>query len=309
MTANLGFHISASPFNPSNLLQLVRLRPLMERTEGRSEIVIGLIDGPVSDTHPDLLANKIQQLSGTSAIGCTEPRSAVCLHGTFIAGMLSARRGSVAPAICPGCTVLSRPIFLEAEQDVLMPSTEPEELAQAILDCLAAGARILNLSVALTEPSTNKEHAIEEALGEAMRRGAIVVAAAGNQGAIGSTAITRYPWVIPVVGCDASARPLPYSNLSASIGRQGLSAPGHAITSLRADGQAVTLSGTSFATPFVTGAIALLWSLFPAASGAELRQAIALVGRNRRNALVPPLLDAWASYQVMAARHAELAVS
>ena len=35
-------------------LELVKLDRLMERSSGRSEIVIGLIDGPVAMNHPDL---------------------------------------------------------------------------------------------------------------------------------------------------------------------------------------------------------------------------------------------------------------
>ncbi len=53
------------------------------------------------------------------------------------------------------------------------------------------------------------------------------------------------------------------SNLGSSIARRGLMAPGDAVTSLGTNGQTVTSGGTSAATPFVTGAIALLWSIFP----------------------------------------------
>ena len=75
-----------------------------------------------------------------------------------------------------------------------MPSARPEELAQAIVDCLEAGARILNLSAALAEPSTGGQRELEGALDRAVRRGVIVVAAAGNQGTLGSSVITRHPW-------------------------------------------------------------------------------------------------------------------
>ena len=107
-----------------------------------------------------------------------------------------------------------------------------------------------------------------------MKRGVIVVAAAGNQGTLGSSAITRHPWVIPVVACDLRGRPTNESNLGSSIGRRGLGAPGDGITSLGAEGQPVTFGGTSVAVPFVTGAIALLWSEFPAASAAQIKLAV-----------------------------------
>src|SRR5205085_7707200 len=106
------------------------------------------------------------------------------------------------------------------------------------------------------------------------RRGVIVVAAAGNQGTLGSSLITRHQWVIPVVACDDLGRPISQSNMGSSIGRRGLSAPGRAVISLGTNGKPLTLGGTSIATPFVTGAIALLWSEFPAASASPVKLAV-----------------------------------
>jgi hypothetical protein len=51
--------------------------------------------------------------------------------------------------------------------------------------------------------------------------------------------------------------------------------------------------------PFVTGAIALLWSEFPAASAAQIKLAVTQAAMPRRASVVPPLLDAWAAYQVL----------
>ena len=132
-----------------------------------------------------------------------------------------------------------------------------------------------------------------------MQRGVIVVAAAGNQGTLGSSAITRHHWVIPVVACDLRGRPMKESNLGGSIGRWGLSAPGDAITSLSADGQPLTLRGTSVAVPFVTGAIALLWSEFRTATAAQIKHAITHASLSRRASVFPPLLDAAAAYQFL----------
>ena len=279
-------------------LALVKLTPLMEHTGGRPEILVGLIDGPVLMSHPDLAGANIREISGREAGACTQAGSAACLHGTFVAGVLSARRGAMAPAICPDCTLLVRPIFMERlSAGGQMPSATPEELAAAITEVVEAGARVLNMSVALAQPSTKGQQELEEALDYAASRGVIPVVAAGNQWTLGSSAMTRHPWVIPVAACDLQGRPLNESNLGRSIGTQGLRAPGDDITSLGANGKPLTLGGTSAATPFVTGAIALLWSLFPAATAAEVR--LALTQARRRSAVVPPLLDAWAAYQVM----------
>jgi subtilisin family serine protease len=88
------------------------------------------------------------------------------------------------------------------------------------------------------------------------------------------------------------------SNLGRSIGRRGLRAPGDGITSLGADGQSLTLGGTSVAVPFVTGATALLWSVFPSATAAHIKLAVTQASA-RRGSVVPPLLDAAAAYDVL----------
>jgi subtilisin family serine protease len=283
-----------------NPLDVVKLTPLMERTRGRSEVAIGLIDGPVAVNHPELAAGHLREIPGRLQGACVQAGSSACMHGTFVAGILSAKRISVAPAICPNCPLLVRPIFTEtALGRGQMPSATPEELAAAILECIDAGARVINLSVALAQPSTKGQRELEEALNYAASRSVIPVAAAGNQGTLGSSAITRHPWVIPVAACDLRGRPMSHSNLGRSIGRRGLMAPGEEITSLGAEGKPLTFGGTSAATPFVTGTIALLWSKFPAASATEVRFAVTQAWTARRTTIVPPLLDAYTAYRVM----------
>lgn len=285
-------------------LDLVKLTAVMDRTSGSPEVKIGLIDGPVATRHPDLAGLHLLEISGNRAFTCTQANSTACLHGTFVAGILSAKRNSPAPAICPNCTLLIRPIFVEkTTSGAQIPSSTPQELAAAIIECIDAGARVINLSLALAQPSTKGEQALEEALNHAVRRGVIVVAAAGNQGTLGSSAITRHPWVIPVVACDLRGRPMNESNLGSSIGRRGLTASGDAITSLGAQSHPLTFSGTSVAVPFVTGTIALLCSEFPAASAAQIKLAISQAAAPRRASVVPPLLNAEAAYQSLLTAH------
>ena len=143
---------------------------------------------------------------------------------------------------------------------------------------------------------------MQAALDYAARRAVIVVAAAGNQSMVGSSVITRHPWVVPVAGCDLQGQPQSLSNLGSSIGKRGLLGPAEGITSLGAEGKPVSLGGTSVAAPFVTGAFALLWSQFPVASAAELLLAVRGTRRPSRVGIVPPLLDAWSAHQVMLGR-------
>lgn len=291
-------------------LDVVRLPALMNRSEGRREITVALVDGPVDLTHPDLTGASIRELPGEPVGACRLAGSAACRHGTFVAGVLSARRESVAPAICPGCTLLLRPIFAEVlNGNGQMLGATPETLARAIVDSVDAGARVINLSAGFLQPSPRDECTVEQALDYAAHHGTLIVAAAGNQGMVGSSAITRHAWVIPVAACDAHGRILRESNLGASIGSRGLSAPGDRITSLGPNGTQQTVSGTSAATPFVTGAVALLWSEFPAASAAQIKLAVTAARMPRRRAIAPPVLDAWGAYHMMAATRHERRVS
>jgi subtilisin family serine protease len=292
----------ARPEASDNPLDLVGLTALMGRSAGRREIRIGLIDGPVALDHAELAADRIEAISNAQMAACASGASAACAHGTFVAGILSGRRGSTAPALCPDCTLLLRPIFSEQGSGTgWMPSATPDELADAVRDCVEAGAHVLNISSALVRPSIGADRKLEAAFDHAMRRGVLVVAAAGNQGSLGSTAITRHPWVIPVTACDLRLRPLNYANLGSSIGRNGLTAPGEGITSLTPEGASAVSSGTSIAAPLVSGAIALLWSEFPDARAVQIKFALTRAHSQRRASVVPPLLDAIAAYRVLAA--------
>ena len=123
------------------VLDLVTLTPLMQPTRGRTEIAIGLIDGPVVREHPDLDGDNIRELPAANAGRCARPSGVACRHGTFVAGILQAKRGSAAPAIRPGCRMLVRPIFTEANSgNGHLPGATPKELAPAICETIAAGA-------------------------------------------------------------------------------------------------------------------------------------------------------------------------
>src|SRR5215212_3192761 len=81
-------------------LALVNLPPVMARSSGSAVVRVALLDGPVSTGHPDLTGAHIHPVSAYAGVACTLDRSSACSHGTFIAGILAARRDSRAPAIC-----------------------------------------------------------------------------------------------------------------------------------------------------------------------------------------------------------------
>src|SRR5215203_728564 len=255
-------------------LEQVKLRTLMDISTGIPEVIIGLIDGPIDFRHSAFQDSNITTVKDSQYAACRSADGIACMHGTFIAGMLCARRGLVAPAICPDCKLLLYPIFSEREKEALgnknstvplLPSTTPKELSNAIIETVDAGAKIINISAGLSTSSLLAYKELEDAYNYAMRKGVIVVAAAGNQGNIGYRSLLNYRWVIPVAACDEQGRLTPMSNFGPSIGSRGLMAPGVNITSTSPNGGYSKMVGTSFAAPFVTGAIALLWSTFPKA--------------------------------------------
>lgn len=274
-------------------LDLVGLTPLMQRTEGRPEIVVGLIDGPVNQDHAGLGRAKFSNLVaplGDCARGVT-----VCQHGTFTAGILAASRGADAPGICPGCTLLVRPLFSAANVQSPILTASPEALAVALHDAMVGGACIINLSLGVANATAKQFDDLRMVLGEAARRGVLVIAAAGNEAVFANSPLLHHPWVIPVAGCGTDGMPSHFSNFTLSVGRRGVLAPAERITSLNSAGGSATLSGTSAAVPFVTGALALIWSVLPSASGADIWAALSSAHRRRRG-VVPPILNAEATF-------------
>jgi len=88
-------------------LGLIKLTAMMDRTSGGPEVKIGLIDGPVVTQHPEQAGEHLREFPGNNGATCTQANSTACLHGTFVAGILSAKRNSPASSR-PGGSWLSR---------------------------------------------------------------------------------------------------------------------------------------------------------------------------------------------------------
>jgi subtilisin family serine protease len=186
-------------------------------------------------------------------------------------------------------------------RDILFPSTTPEELSRAIIEVVDVGARIINLSLGLSTTSLMTYPILQEAYDYARRHAAIILAASGNQGNIGAISLLDNQWIIPVAACNENGQMDPISNFGHSIGLRGMMAPGINIISTSSGGGYVRMSGTSFAVPFVTGALAILWSIFPKAKTSELIRAIrpSVSSYGHRKSIIPPLLDIEAAYHIL----------
>ncbi|WP_223770416.1 S8 family peptidase [Streptomyces huiliensis] len=273
----------------------VSLPPLMARTDGRRSGAVGLVDGPVSAGHPGLARAARLAFLGPSAPAGADPDPAT-LHGTSVAGMLVAARDSGAPGICPGAPLLVRSLSFAAAPGA--PGTAAaDELAAALVETVDAGARVVNVSLALNARQHGGPGPLHEALEHALRRGAVIVAAAGNQGALGGSPVLRHRSVVPVVAYGP-AGPLGSSSLGPSIGRRGVGAVGTGVRSLAAGGGLRPFGGTSAAAAVVTGTLALLWSEFPRAEPVELLAAVRASAAGRTS-VAPPLLNAWEAYRTL----------
>ena len=277
-------------------LTLINLKPLMDISQGKSEIAIGLIDGPIDITHPAFNISKIRTVNKSNIIACKNVESIDCMHGTFVAGILCGNRYHSIPAICPSCTIVSYPIFHEKElsdgsDEARFPRSSLKDVANAIVQTIDSGVRIINLSIGVSISSLFTSQDIENAYTYARQRRAIIVTAAGNQGKIGYNPLIDNYWTIPVVACDMYGRPASESNFGSSVGKRGLMAPGIDILSTFPSGEYGYMSGSSAAAPFVTGTLALILSIFPKAKIEEIMFLIRY-GISRRRSIIPPLLNA-----------------
>lgn len=280
----------SDPNRSLNPLRLIKILNLLEITKGNPAIKIGIIDGPVDASHPSLSQMRIIRVKNKMG-HCNAHDSIACIHGTFIAGILGAKRGYAAPALCPSCSFIVRPVFMEGvfKSRFDMPSTTPIELADAIVETIDDGARVINLSLGLASSSLTRYRILEDAYIYARKKEVLLVISSGNQGNIGYIPLLNDRGIIPVTSCDENGKFDGTSNFGPTIGTRGLMAPGVNIISSIPDGRYAQMSGTSVAAAFVTGTLALLLSVFPKASVSEVSNS--LFSENRRRAIIPRLLN------------------
>jgi hypothetical protein len=246
-------------------------------------VPVAVIDGPYDAAALlGILAHAPFNL-GTSSCGANP--SSACDHGTFIMGLLGARRDAVIPGLCPNCKLLHVPLFIDDNA----PSADVGELANAIRVAVATGARFINLSLAILGDDSRHDRELAAALDYAEAKDVVVVVAAGNQGRLAMGQLLSHPVTIPVVATDAAGRLLPESNFGPAISQRGIAALGHQVLGYAPGTGTTVMSGTSVATAVATGTLAGLWSAHPSVTGETLRTAVALLAP--RNGSVPPMID------------------
>lgn len=169
-------------------------------------------------------------------------------HGTHVAGIIGARNNAVGiVGVAPDCSLI--PIKVLGDDG----TGDFNSIVSGINKAIELGVDVINMS--LGSPAGSP--ALADAVKRAYRAGIAVICAAGNSGTQSLDFPARYPQTISVGAIDKN-------NLRASFSQMGSTldfvAPGVDILSTYPGNRYMVMSGTSMATPWVVGAVALLIS-------------------------------------------------
>lgn len=206
---------------------------------GKGEgIRIAILDSGVA-VHPQFQDTSIESYDW---IGGSGDLDAAMGHGTGVASVLTGKNGLV-----PEAEILDFRV-LDAEGE-----GTSFNLAQAIVKAVDQGVSLINLSLGMYQDTT----LLRDAVRYADENGVIMVAATGNDGFNQIAYPAAYPEVLSVAAIDAKQQHAFFSNQSMAI---DFAAPGVGVQVADAEGGTHLISGTSIATPFVTGTLAALLS-------------------------------------------------
>ncbi|MEG3878704.1 S8 family serine peptidase [Microcoleus sp. herbarium7] len=234
------------------------LQDLWAETLGDDRICIAILDGIVDRAHPSLAGANLTPLE-TLVSGATNSKTAT-QHGTHITSIIFGQHKEQIQGIAPNCRGLIVPIFAETEADAIAPCSQID-LARAILQAANQGANIINISGGQWSASPEADPLLANAVQYCADRNILIVAAAGNEGCDCLHIPGALPSVLAVGAMNAEGMPLDFSNWGDRYQIQGILAPGEHILGAIPGGGAIANSGTSYATPIVSGIAALLLSL------------------------------------------------
>ncbi len=242
-----------------------------QTTLGSPSVTVAVIDTGYDFSHPDrpihLIAGKTFVSSPSSTCppinGVQDDEG----HGTHVGGIVAAAfdNGIGVAGLAPGATIL---VIKAAD---CTGNLADSDIAQSIHYAADSGANVINLSFGGTAP----DPVLSQAVQYAWNKGAVLVAAAGNDGSSQPFYPASIPDVLSVAATDQNDAIASFSNRGSDI---AVAAPGVGIWStvpsfVSSTGYA-SESGTSMAAPYVSAVAALVWSVDTGLSNSQVDQAI-----------------------------------
>ncbi|MCE2699621.1 MAG: PatA/PatG family cyanobactin maturation protease [Nostocales cyanobacterium LE14-WE4] len=232
------------------------IQKLWNLTQGDSQICVAILDGLVDQSHDCLNAANLTRLP-TLIQGEATANGSMSGHGTHVASIIFGQHNSSElRGIAPQCRGLIVPIFGDNNRKL-----SQLDLSRAIEQAVNAGAHIINVSAGQLTDNGEAEGWLDRAVQLCKDHNVLIVAAAGNDGCECLHVPASLPTVLAVGAMNDQGKPIDFSNWGEKYQNQGILAPGENILGAKPGGGTQKLSGTSFATPIVSGVAALLLSL------------------------------------------------
>jgi type VII secretion-associated serine protease mycosin len=255
------------------------------RTTKGQGITVAVLDTGVDDQHPDLAGNV---LAGKDMVGFGAQRGdrAWARHGTAMAGIIAGHghgvgNGDGVLGIAPEAKILPVRVILEDGDSARTRArnTRGNALAEGIRWATDHGADVINLSLGDDSKSAHPEPAEDSAVQYALKKGAVVVASAGNGGEKGDhiSYPAAYPGVIAATAVDQNGT---HASFSTRRWYATVSAPGVDVVIADPDDRYYEGWGTSAASAFVSGAVALIKAAHPGLSPAQIKKLLEDTARN-----------------------------
>ncbi|MCT4784095.1 MULTISPECIES: S8 family serine peptidase [Exiguobacterium] len=221
-------------------------------------VKISVVDTGISQ-HPDLTIS-----GGASFSSVTSSYADDNGHGTHVAGIIAARNNSIGTVGIAHEASIYAVKALEANGSGSLSS-----IIAGIDWSISNQMDIINLSLGTTSPSTTLQQVVDRA----NNAGILVVAAAGNNGRADGTGDlvnypARYSSAIAVAATDINNNRASFSATGSTV---EVAAPGVSINSTLSNGGYGPMSGTSMATPYVAGNLALMKQAYPSLTASQLR--------------------------------------
>jgi subtilisin family serine protease len=224
---------------------------------------VALIDTGLDANHP-AIQGKITEKKDLTGQGFSPD-----IHATLLAGIIAAgtTRDTSVWGIAPQSEILAIKACQPRSPQAIQAQCWSLTLAQGMDYAVQRNADIINLS--LSGPTGVEDKLITRLVDQAVGRGIVVIAAAGNSGPHGQPAFPAVlPNVIAVTAVDSKEQLYSSATRGDFI---DLSAPGVEIISTGPGGKLLVASGTSLAAAFVTGTAALVLQQQPRISPQALQ--------------------------------------